>query len=74
MQFGSKQKFMKFVILLQKKTPKVISFECRNAHSNLPIYNHELVKSLLKIAFLYINLVILTFINFQSLVYLFLGT
>ena len=58
------------LLLLQKKALRIISFECRNAHSNPLFYRHEIVKlhmikSLLKIAFLSVNLLILIFHQFS---------
>ena len=63
---GSKQIFPKSIIFLLKKVLRIISFQCRNSHSNPLFYRPEIVKlhekkTLLKIVILSVNLLILTF-------------
>ena len=42
--WGQNKNSLNRLFLLQKKTLRIISFECRNAHSNLLFYRHKIVK------------------------------
>ena len=42
--WGQNKNSLNQLFLLQKKTLRIISFECRNAHSNLLFYRHKIVK------------------------------
>ena len=65
--WGQNKNSPKRLFLLQKKALRIISFEYKNAHSNRLFYRHEIVKlhSLLKIAFLSVDLLILIFHQFS---------
>ena len=42
--WGQNKNSLNCLFLLQKKALRIISFECRNAHSNPLFYRHEIVK------------------------------
>ena len=42
--WGQNKTSLNCLFLLQKKAPRIISFECRNAHSDPFFYRHEIVK------------------------------
>ena len=42
--WGQNKNSLNHLFLLQKKALRIISFECRNAHSNPLFYRHEIVK------------------------------
>ena len=66
--WGQNKNSLNLLFLLLKKSLRIISFECRNAHSNTLFCKYEIVKLhdkiIVEIDFLSVNLVILIFHQF----------